>query len=237
MSGLSAVGVRIVTQRVRIVTNRCQDCYPGCQDRYPKCQDRYRAGAPSGEGQSTFAQVRHHGLSTTGLSHQWCGGRSDGVWRATSQRWWRSRTLESRYAVFDPFPSVPITTIGSSFRTKTKLIFETRVHLFPNYSQMMLQGAWSLFPVFQGQATWVGREIEHLPGQDRNRAFVNTGRAFVNHMVMSGLLPEMSGLSAPKCQGGQRNSSKLDTWSSHLRGSVRGGPEVGATKSARCSQL
>ena len=28
MSGLSAVGVRIVTQRVRIVTNRCQDCYP-----------------------------------------------------------------------------------------------------------------------------------------------------------------------------------------------------------------
>ena len=39
-------------------------------------------------------------------------------WKATAQRWWRSRTLESRYAVFDPFPIVPITTIGSSFRTK-----------------------------------------------------------------------------------------------------------------------
>ena len=168
------------------------------------------------------------------------GGAEVGImefWQATAQRWWRSRTLESRYAVFDPFPIVPITTIGSSFRTKTKLIFETRVHLFPNYSQMMLQGAWSLFPVFQGQATWVGREIEHLPGQDRNRTFGNTGRTFGNHMVMSGLLPKMSGLSAPKCQGGQRNSSKLGTWSSHQRGSVRGGPEVGATKSARCSQL
>ena len=168
------------------------------------------------------------------------GGAEVGImefWQATAQRWWRSRTLESRDAVFDPFPIVPITTIGSSFRTKTKLIFETRVHLFPNYSQMMLQGAWSLFPVFQGQATWVGREIEHLPGQDRNRTFGNTGRTFGNHMVMSGLLPKMSGLSALKCQGGQRNSSKLGTWSSHQRGSIRGGPEVGATKSARCSQL
>ena len=119
-------------------------------------------------------------------------------WQATAQRWWRSRTLESRDAVFDPFPIVPITTIGSSFRTKTKLIFETRVHLFPNYSQMMLQGAWSLFPVFQGQATWVGREIEHLPGQDRNRAFGYKSRAFGYHVVMSGSLPEMSGLSAAK---------------------------------------
>ena len=50
-------------------------------------------------------------------------------WQATAQRWWRSRTLESRDAVFDPFPIEPITTIGSSFRTKPKLIFETRVHV------------------------------------------------------------------------------------------------------------
>ena len=120
-------------------------------------------------------------------------------WQATSQRWWRSRTLESRYAVFDPFPIVPITTIGCSFRTKTKLIFETRVHLLPNYSQMMLQGAWSLFPVFQGQATWVGREIEHLPGQDWNRTFGYTSRTFGYHTVMSGSLAKASGSLVAKC--------------------------------------
>ena len=156
------------------------------------------------EGQSTFAQVRHHGLSTTGLSHQWCGGRSDGVWRATSQRWWRSRTLESRYAVFDPFPIVPITTIGSSFRTKTKLIFDTRVHLFPNYSQMMLWCVATLFPVFQSQGTWVGREIERLPGQDRNRTFGNTGRTFGNHMVTLKTFAKTLKTFAAKCQGGHR---------------------------------
>ena len=135
------------------------------------------------------------------------GGAEVGImefWRATSQRWWRSRTLESRYAVFDPFPIVPITTIGSSFRTKTKLIFETRVHLFPNYSQMMLQGAWSLFPVFQGQATWVGREIERLPGQDRNRTFGNTGRTFGNHMVTLKTFAKTLKTFAAKCQGGHR---------------------------------
>ena len=136
------------------------------------------------------------------------GGAEVGImefWRAISQRWWRSRTLESRYAVFDPFPIVPITTIGSSFRTKTKLIFETRVHLLQNYSQMMLQGAWSLFPVFQGQATWVGREIEHLPGQDRNRTFGYKSRTFGYHMVTLKTFAQTLKTFAAKCQGGQRN--------------------------------
>ena len=135
------------------------------------------------------------------------GGAEVGImefWQATAQRWWRSRTLESRYAVFDPFPIVPITTIGSSFRTKTKLIFDTRVHLFPNYSQMMLWCVATLFPVFQSQGTWVGREIERLPGQDRNRTFGNTGRTFGNHMVTLKTFAQTLKTFAAKCQGGHR---------------------------------